>query len=301
VLALLLILLLVAGGLWLWVESKINHVEALSGAADTPGQTYLIVGSDSREGWRDDGTEGARTDTIIVMHKPEDGPTALISIPRDSYVEIPGYANNKINAAFAFGGPELLVQTVENLTGLTVDHYLEVGFLGVTDVVDALGGVELCLDRDVDDWRSKLQWEAGCHLADGTTALAFSRMRYSDPIGDIGRTERQQQLISVVARDASSQSTLLNPAKLLRVTNAGLNSLRVSDGTRALDLIGAALAFKSAQGDQAVTGTPPLVSIGHTVEGVGSTVLLDADASAAFWSSIANGDYAPGTTVGGFN
>lgn len=299
-LALLIILLLLAGGFWLWVESKINHVPALSGAADTPGQTYLIVGSDAREGSWDDGTEGARTDTIIVLHKPETGPTAMISLPRDSYVEIPGHGSNKINAAFAYGGAPLLVETVENLTGLTVDHYLEVGFLGVTNVVDALGGVELCLDRDVDDWRSKLQWSAGCHVVDGPTALAFSRMRYADPIGDIGRTQRQQQLVSVVAADASSRDTVLNPSKLLRVIDAGLASLRVSDGTGAFDLVGVALTFKSAQGDQAVLGTPPLVSIGHHVDGVGSTVLLDADASAEFWRSIADGSYAPGTTVGGF-
>jgi LCP family protein required for cell wall assembly len=298
--ALLLVLVLTLGSFWLWVESRINHVDALSGAADTPGRTYLIVGSDARDGWGDDGVEGARTDTIIILHKPVEGPTALISIPRDSYVEIPGRANNKINAAFAFGGAPLLVETVENLSGLTVDHYLEVGFLGVTDVVDALGGVELCLDQDVDDWRSDLQWEAGCHLADGDTALAFSRMRYSDPIGDIGRTQRQQQLVSAVAREASDPSTFLNPVTTVRLVDAGLTSLRVSDGTHAIDLARAAFAFKGAQSNDAVTGTPPLVSIGHHVDGVGSTVLLDADANAEFWRDIANGDVAPGTEVGGF-
>ncbi len=109
------------------------------------------MGSDSREGWIDDGTEGARTDTIMLVHQPENGPAALISIPRDSYVDIPGHDANKINAAFAYGGPQLLVQTVEQLTGLTIDRYLEVGFLGVEDVVNGLGGVELCYDSDVND------------------------------------------------------------------------------------------------------------------------------------------------------
>lgn len=299
-LVILLVLLLVfLGAAWFWVESNLNHVDALSGAADTPGRTYLIVGSDSREGWGNDGTEGARTDTIMVLHQPEQGPTALISIPRDSYVEIPGRSKNKVNAAYAFGGAPLLVETVENLTGLTVDHYLEVGFQGVVDVVDALGGVELCHDVTVDDWRSDLQWEAGCHVADGDTALAFSRMRYADPTGDIGRTERQQQVVSVLAQEALSPSTLVNPAKVYSLGNAGLGSLRVSEGTGAWNLARAGFVFNAARGDDAVTGTPPLVSLGHSVQGVGSTVLLDEAGSDDFWRRIANGDFEPGSVVGG--
>ena len=284
---------------WLWAESRITHVEALSGATDTTGDTYLIVGSDSREGWKDDGTEGARTDTIMVLHKPETGPTALISIPRDSYVPIPGNGSNKINAAYVFGGAPLLVETVEGVTGLTVDHYLEVGFSGVTDVVDAVGGVELCLDYDVDDRRSKLQWEAGCDVADGDTALAFARMRYADPKGDIGRTERQQQVVSAVAETASDTSTLTNPVRLYRVADAGLGAVAASEGTGAIDLVNAARVFNTTRGGEAVTGTPPLATIDYRVDGVGSTVLLDADEAPQFWNRIATGDFAPGTEVGG--
>jgi LCP family protein required for cell wall assembly len=293
-----LIVVLSVAAFWVRVEARIAHVAALSGAANTPGETYLIVGSDSREGWSDDGTEGARTDTIMLLHKPVAGPTALISIPRDSYVEIPGHGQNKINAAFAFGGPQLLVQTVEDLSGLTIDHYLEVGFSGVSDVVDALGGVELCYDADVDDPLSTLVWSAGCHEADGTTALAFARMRYSDPLGDIGRTQRQQQLVSAVAEKALRPSTLLNPLAVFRVTDAGLASFRVSDGMHALDLALAARVFNAARDGTAVTGTPPLASIDHRVDGVGSTVLLDPEAIDAFWRAIAEGTLPPGP-VGG--
>jgi LCP family protein required for cell wall assembly len=294
-----LLVIVSMGGFWLWVESRINHVDALSGAADTPGETYLIVGSDARDGWADDGTMGARSDTIIVLHRPANGPTALISIPRDSYVAIPGHDYNKINAAYAFGGPLLLVQTVEQLTGLTIDHYVEVGFLGVSDVVDALGGVELCYDSDVNDPLSTMVWTAGCHVVDGPSALAFSRMRYSDPIGDIGRTQRQQQLVSAVAEKTLRPATLLNPFSVISVTNASLDSLRVNNGTHAIDLAKAALAFRSAQGSGAVTGTPPLVSLNYRVEGVGSTVRLDPDTIDEFWRKIADGSYAPGTQVGG--
>ncbi|MFN3865477.1 MAG: LCP family protein [Demequina sp.] len=297
----LLVLLLVAGvALYFWVDSRIQNVDALSGAADTPGSTYLIVGSDSREGWAGgDDTPGQRTDTIMVLHRPESGPTALISIPRDSYVPIPGHGSNKINAAFAFGGPTLLVETVEDLTDMTVNHYLEVGFTGVEGLVDAVGGVELCYDHDVSDWRSQLEWEAGCDVADGKTALAFARMRYSDPLGDIGRAQRQQQVVGAVANSVLSPGTALNPFTAIPVASAGLDAFRVSEGTGPFDLAGFALAFNASRGGQAVTGTPPIVSIGHNVPGVGSTVLLDAERLDQFWIDIAEGAYEPGTEVGG--
>jgi LCP family protein required for cell wall assembly len=293
------VLAVVLLGSWLWVESNLTKISALSGAPDTPGETYLIVGSDSREGWADDGTEGARTDTILVLHQPEQGPAALISIPRDSYAEIPGHDPNKINAAFAFGGAPLLVQTVEQLTGLTVDHYVEVGFGGVEGIVDAVGGVELCYDADVSDDYSGMYWTAACHQADGATALAFSRMRYEDPLGDIGRTLRQRQVVGAVADKAMSPATLLNPFRAFPVANAALDAIAVSEGTSALDLFGAARAFRAATGEAGVTGTPPIASLDYRPGDIGSAVLLDPDSSSAFWAAIANGDYAPGTVVGG--
>lgn len=299
-LALLLALVVSAISINAWVEHRISHVSALSGAPGTPGQTYLIVGSDSREGWADDGTEGARTDTIMVLHQPEKGPAALISIPRDTYVEIDGYGPQKINAAFAFGGAPLLVQTVEQLTGLTMDRYVEVGFLGVTGMVDAVGGVELCYDADVNDPYSTLVWQAGCHQTDGTTALAFSRMRHEDPLGDIGRVQRQQQVVSAVAAKVMAPSTILNPSKSKKVAEAALSSVAVSDGTHALDLARMAQVFKAAQGADAIKGTPPIATIDYRVEGVGSCVLLDPDLSPAFWQAIADGTYPPGSVVGGY-
>ncbi|WP_228372862.1 LCP family protein [Demequina subtropica] len=298
-LALLVILVALLVIFYMWVASHINHVDALSGAPGTPGLTTLIVGSDSREGWDEDGTEGARTDTIMLLHKPESGPTALISIPRDSYVEIPGNGKNKINASFAWGGPQLLVKTVEGLTGLTVDRYLEVGFTGVADIVDAVGGVELCYDKTVNDKLSRLKWEAGCHVADGETALAFARMRYSDPLGDIGRAERQQQVVAKVADKVLSPGTVLNPFQLVPTVGAGLDAFRVDESAGPFDLVQVALAFNSGRGGDAVRGTPPITSMGYSVAGVGSTVLLDADKADQFWEDIATGAYEPGTEVGG--
>ena len=107
------------------------------------------------------------------------------------------------NAAYALGGPQLLVQTVEELSGITVDHYVEVAMTGVQELTDAVGGISLCLDYDVQDQLSGLNWTAGCKDGvDGTTALAFSRMRYSDPLGDIGRTQRQRQVVGSIISQA---------------------------------------------------------------------------------------------------
>jgi len=210
-------------GLLVWANGQINHVEALSGAAGTPGRTYLLAGSDSRaDGAAWDSTEGERSDTIMVLHQPSSGPTALVSLPRDTLTEIPGHGNNKLNAAYSLGGPTLLVQSVEGLTGLSVDHYVETGMAGVLDVVDAVGGVELCLDYDVDDWRSRLEWEAGCHEVDGETALSFARMRYADPEGDIGRTDRQRQIVGAVVSEVATPSTLLNPANHVNLLDENL-------------------------------------------------------------------------------
>ncbi|MBO0609158.1 LCP family protein [Myceligenerans salitolerans] len=297
--AMLVVLALLAWpiGLLVWANGKIQHVDALSGAPGTPGTTYLIAGSDARgSGGIDDATTGARTDTILLLHEPASGPTALISLPRDTYAQIPGVGGQKLNAAYAFGGPELLVQTVEELSGLTIDHYAEVGFGGVSDIVDAVGGVELCYDRNVDDWRSKMQWTAGCHEVTGEEALAFSRMRYSDPEGDIGRAKRQRQVIGKVGQAIKDPALLLNPAKQISLANAGLGSLAVDQDTGVVDLAFLAVRFQSANGEDGVTGTPPIESLGYDPgNGAGSTVLLGPEeAVAQFWTDLRDGNLEPG-------
>lgn len=285
-------------GLGLWANNRLTREPALSGAAGTPGTTYLLAGSDERGSLVHDATAGSRTDTIMVLHVPPSGPSALISLPRDTYVDIPGHGPNKLNAAYAFGGPPLLVTTVEGLTGLTVDHYVEIGLDGVAGVVDAVGGVELCLDYDVDDAKSKLVWTAGCHEADGITALAFARMRYSDPQGDIGRTQRQQQLISAVGDEVAQRSLLWQPGRQVSLLRAGTDALVVSEGTSILDLGRLALAFRDATGPEGIRGTPPIADVDYQPGGVGSTVLLDPERSPGFWAGIRDGSLPPGP-VGG--
>ena len=163
----------------------------------------------------------------MLLHVPTSGHTSLISLPRDSYVSIPGHGYGKLNSSIALGGPQLLVETVEKLSGMGVDHYVQVSMDGVAQLTDAVGGVNLCYDRTVDDADSGMVWEAGCHDVDGAQALAFSRMRKSDPQGDIGRTARQRQVVSKVIAKAATPAVLLHPNHQLDLVKAGTSALTV--------------------------------------------------------------------------
>jgi len=301
IIALVLVLVLVALlawpiGLLLWARGQINHIEALSGAPSTPGTTWLLAGNDERgSGGVEDATTGSRTDTILLLHQPVSGPTALISIPRDTAVTIPGRGLNRINAAYAFGGAPLLVQTVEQLTGLTIDHYIEIGFGGLVDVVDAIGGVELCSDLNVNDVMSGMIWTPGCHEVNGVEALAFSRMRFSDPLGDIGRADRQRQLISAIMRDLASPSLLFQPGSQVALIRSGFDSLAVSYGTGIVDFGRLALAFRAATGEGGVTGTPPISSLNYRPGGTNmSLVQLNPNTVGQFWEDLREGNLEPG-------
>ncbi|MCD4556764.1 LCP family protein [Schaalia sp. lx-100] len=269
-------------------NAHLERVSALSAAPDTPGTTWLLAGSDSRaDGAVSDGAEGQRSDSIVLIHQAPNGQTSMVSIPRDTYVEIPEYGWSKINAAYSYGGPELLVQTVEKLTTLTVDHYVEIGMGGVAHIVDSLGGIELCMDMDVSDEYSQLNWTAGCHVSDGTTALAFSRMRYADPLGDIGRTQRQRQVISQTVATALSPSTLVHPGRTLSLERAGSSAITVDKNASVLDVARLLLAFKKAQKDQLV-GAPPIASLNEQTA-AGSSVLLVDTTAPRFFSAMRTG------------
>lgn len=288
-------------GLLVWANGLLQHTPALSAAADTPGTTYLLAGSDARGddgGVEADGTEGQRTDTILLLHKPTSGPTALISLPRDTYVEIPGHGASKLNAAFAWGGAPLLVQTVEVLTGLKVDHYVEIGMGGVAHLVDAVGGVNLCYDADVNDADSGMVWTAGCHDVDGAAALSFARMRKSDPTGDVGRALRQRQLIGAVMGKVDPRSLALNPGAQVALAEAGTGAMVFDEDADIVDVARLALAFRDANAEGGVTGTPPIRSMDYRPGNVGSTVQLDPDLTPGFFASLRDGTLPPGQ-VGG--
>lgn len=293
ILVLLLVLVLAwPVGLMIWANGKIQHIDAGESTLDTRGTTYLLAGSDSRDDDEDrfsnDPTEGQRADTIMILTVPPSGTTSLISLPRDTYVEIPGHGMNKLNAAFSFGGPPLLRETVEGLTGIGVDHYVEIGMGGLANVVDAVGGVQLCLDYDVDDADSRLVWEAGCHMSDGETALAFARMRYADPLGDIGRTQRQQQVIQAITSTVADPGLAVRPGEQVRLVDAGVGALHVSEGTNITNLGRMALAFRNASGSDGVRGAPPIADMSYRPGGIGAAVLLE-DHYTEFFASVADG------------
>ncbi|MDR2373555.1 MAG: LCP family protein [Bifidobacteriaceae bacterium] len=292
-----LVFLLVVGlawpaGLALWANSKLRHVDALAAGGDDSGRTYLVAGSDQRgSGGVNDTTEGARADSLLVVHVAANGQAYLISLPRDTYVEIPGHGGQKINAAYAFGGPPLLVETVQGLTGMHIDRYVEVGFGSVTELVDAVGGVNLCLDQTVSDRDSKLNWEAGCHDADGATALAFARMRKADPTGDIGRGDRQRQVLAAVMKKAVEPSLAWHPQRQIDLVNAGTAALAVDQEANILDLGRLVLDFRAAAGPDGVQGHPAIKSIDYRPGGIGSAVLLDPEQAPRDFAAIRDGTW----------
>ena len=266
VLLLLWLVFLIAIPLWAW--TRVDKVNAFPGGdrpEEQPGTTYLMVGSDSRGDLtpverRELGTgnaSGQRTDTIMLLHTGS-GPNLLMSIPRDSQVEVPGYGRTKINAAYAYGGARLLVRTVEGATGIRVDHFVEVGFGGFVDLVDAVGGVEVCPPFDMKDPLANINLKKGCQEVDGPTALGYARSRKTDEqFGDLGRASRQREVVSAIGREAVSPWSVLNPVRYYRLNMAGARAVRVSEGTSPFSMARWALAMTRVDGDSGLTcGVP---------------------------------------------
>jgi LCP family protein required for cell wall assembly len=241
VLAILVVWLLFLIAVPIWAWSRINKVDAEPSGnrpADQPGVTYLMVGSDSREGLSKEelkatGTggvdvTGGRTDTIMLLHTG-DGPPLLMSIPRDSEVDIPGHGTSKINAAFAYGGPQLLVRTIEQDTGIRVDDYIEIGFGGFVNIVDAVGGVEICPKTKVNDRRANLHLDKGCQNVNGATALGWARSRHAFRLSDLARAEHQREVLSGIADKAASPWTVVMPWRYFNIANSGASSLTLGD------------------------------------------------------------------------
>jgi LCP family protein required for cell wall assembly len=299
-------LLLVLLILWLLTLAlvfnfRLNKIPALPENSSQPnplGQTWLLMGSDSREDKKDPALagvplgkfEGARADTIILLSVAKSlSGVSLTSLPRDLLVEIPAYGErsarkNKINAAYAFGGPELSVQTVENFAKFQMEHYLEVGFIGLVKLVDAVGGVEVCPSQDFADEKAGLYISVGCQEIDGKTALAYSRARYTDPKGDLGRVERQQEIIKAVVKKSTSISTLLNPIAQFRIAWDLGDAITVDEKTNAFDI---ALLMIAALREMN-SGTLPVES-GGKIENVGAVLVPVEPAASEILSDISKG------------
>ncbi len=268
VLALLLVwvLFLVVVPLYAW--SKVDKVDAFPSGGrpdDQPGTTYLMVGSDSRgdltaaerKQYGTGDASGQRTDTIMLLHTGA-GPNLLMSIPRDSLVDIPGYGTTKINAAYAYDGPKLLVKTIENETGISVDHFVEVGFGGFVDLVDAVGGVEVCPQQAVKDPLAKIDIKKGCQEVDGPTALGYARSRKVFANGDLDRAANQREVVSAIGSEAVSPWSVVNPLRYWALNMAGARAVRVSEGTSPFAMARWAIAMTRVNGESGLTCGVPI-------------------------------------------
>lgn len=268
-----LVLLLILGGIYFWVDTSLNRVEALADYPGRPpeaaGTNWLIVGSDSREGLSEEekknlvtgDTEGQRTDTMLVAHLPDnDTPATLMSLPRDSNVEVPGHGVNKINAAFSIGGPKLLAQTIEQATGLRIDHYAEINFAGFANVVDAIGGVEMTIPKRIKDTATGVVIKKGTQTLNGKQALAFVRTRKSSatPRSDLDRVANQRKFIGALASEVASPATLLNPFDLFPLLAEAPDALTVDEGDHLHHLAGLGFAMGGIDEGETITTTVPV-------------------------------------------
>jgi len=260
---LVLVIILAAGGSYFWVNGKLNRTVFLPATTVTSsGTNWLIAGSDQRTGISRAqraqlhlGSVGAdASDSLMLLHTGG-GKPVLISIPRDSYVPIPGHGSNKINAALAIGGPTLLVQTVEQVTGLKIDHYMSIGFGGLANVVNTIGGVHICLPAAVKDPYSGANLKAGCQNLNGTQAIQFVRSRHAFATSDLQRIQDQRAFLAALLSKATSPGVYLNPFTALPFASTAASSIAVDKGTSLTSLLQVAFALRGPQ-----TGTVPIAS-----------------------------------------
>jgi LCP family protein required for cell wall assembly len=299
------------------ITAAIPKIDAFGGLDNRPKKessavNYLIVGSDTREGLsraeikrlKVGGTEvaaGKRSDTMLLIHisKKRDK-AAIISIPRDTYALIPEHTtsqgkvipatHSKINSAFNWGGAPLLIQTFEEMSGLRIDHYIEVNFVGFVRMVDALGGVEICTKKDIDDPKSHLVLPAGRHTLDGVDSLKYVRTRQFDGLGDLGRMKRQQEFAGAMLRKATSAGVLLNPVKMIDFINSALDSVVTDEGLSQRDLLTLGKQLRNLSASSVRTLTIPLKYYNYSRNGVSAAVLWDPVLAPELFERIKNDD-----------
>ncbi|MPZ62615.1 MAG: LytR family transcriptional regulator [Propionibacteriales bacterium] len=226
-----------------------------------------------------------RSDTMMILHIPEDRRSAyLVSIPRDSYVQVPGYGMQKINAAFSYGGPDLAVHTVEKLTGVYLDHVAMLDWAGFKDLTTAIGGVEVQIAETFTDTHNDVHWEAGTHHLQGEMALEYVRTRYGLAEGDFDRIQRQQNFLRAVMSKTLSQGTLANPLKLKDLLEAVADSTTVDERFSPGLMRSLALETRDLRTGDVVFLTAPTAGFDDT--DVGNVVLLDKKEGKALWTAL---------------
>jgi LCP family protein required for cell wall assembly len=293
--------LLVGGGAWYLTERYGDNIDRVPDVFDgleaaarpapaTPAQeasaqpvTFLLVGSDSRVTADQGGDPSGRSDAIMIARLSGDRQHAqMVSIPRDSWVDIPGRGMNKINAAYSFGGPSLLIQTVEQLTQVRIDHYLAIDFDGLIQVTDDLGGIDVVLAETTRN--GPYTFPAGVNQLTGDKARWYLAQRYGLPGGDFDRVRRQQQYLRSMFTKLVSTNTFTDPGRLDSALLAVTSAVSVDDTLSNRDLLGLAYSMREVRPEDVDFFTAPVLGTG--MEGPASVVYLDQTAGERMWAYL---------------
>ncbi|WSP71610.1 LCP family protein [Streptomyces sp. NBC_01236] len=292
------------------LDADIARVDPFKDMKNRPraghGMNVLLVGTDGRDKiteaerrtYRLGGAPCHCTDTIMIVHISEDrGRASIVSLPRDSYAETPAHIDEttgerhgphpvKLNAAYAEGGPNLTVRTVENMTHVKIDHYLEVDFTSFMKTVDALGGVRICTAQPLKDSYTGLDMAAGTHDLNGGEALQYVRSRHADGSSDLGRMQRQQRFLAALVSQATSSGVLMNPMRFRDVTRAVLGSVRADKGFGTDELLDLGRAMRNFSPSSSEFTTVPIGQMGFAVKGIGSTLKWDPAKSQKLFQAL---------------
>ena len=299
----LVLALAIGGGAWFLVNRYAGNIDRVGDvfdgldadarpAAASPTNTetvegdpitFLLVGSDTRADIASGDLPDARSDAIMIARFSADRQHAqVISIPRDSWVDIPGHGKNKINAAYTFGGPTLLIQTVEQLTGVRIDHYAAIGFDGLIDVTDELGGVDVYV-AETTSW-GEYTFTQGMNHLDGDAARWYVGQRYDLPGGDFDRVKRQQNYLRSMFGKLFSDGVFTSPGRLDSVLRTVTSAVAVDDSLGNTDLLSMAYSLRGLSPDTIDYFTAPVLGTG--TEGAASVVYLDTTTGDRMWGYL---------------
>jgi LCP family protein required for cell wall assembly len=271
-----------------------NRPAKPSGGPAAKAMNILVMGTDRRSEEATTGSDATaaewvpgaqRTDTIMVLHVDGDREGAsLVSIPRDSWVDVPGYGMNKINAAFSLAGPSLAIETVEKLTGVRIDHLAVVDWAGYQSLIDTVGGVAVTVPRTIEDPHNHVVWTKGRQTLNGAQALLYVRQRYGLPMGDIDRVKRQQAVVRGLLRSSMSTLRSASPVAIYDLLDTLTQKFSVDSGWEFGDMRQLVMDLRGMKAADMSFVTAPVESFG--MEGAQSVVHLDAAENAALWDAI---------------
>ncbi|HEY8979768.1 MAG TPA: LCP family protein [Streptomyces sp.] len=292
------------------LDADIARVDPFKDMKNRPraghGMNVLLVGTDGRDKISEEERQRYRlggapchcTDTIMIVHISEDRDRAsVVSLPRDSYADTPPHVDDttgqhhkghpiRINAAYAEGGPQLTVRTVEFMTGVKIDHYMEVDFTSFMKTVDVLGGVKICTSEPLRDSYTGLDLSPGTHTLLGGEALQYVRSRHADASSDLGRMKRQQRFLAALVERTTSSGVLFNPLRFRDVTRAVLGSVRADRGFGTDELIDLGRAMRNFSPSSSEFMTVPIGQMGFAVKGIGSTLKWDPEKAGKVFQAL---------------